>query len=133
VELTTVVLEWAALLMRRDEAAVTLVHIVGAPSATADAEVWLARLAGEIGDAGRVAVEVLVGTPGSEVAVTTRRLGADLIVMGRRGKGRAIPGELGSTVSDVLRSATCPVLVVVDAADAILDEWGTEMADADVP
>jgi len=133
VELTAAVLEWAALLMRRDGAAVTLAHVVTAPSAVAAGEAWLAGLARDIRDAGRVAVEVTVGAPGAAIAAAARRLSADLIVMGRRGQGRVFPGEVGSTVSEVLRGATCPVLLVTDAADAILDEWGTETERADVP
>lgn len=132
VELTAAVLEWAALLMRRNGAAVTLAHVVGAPSDARAAEEWLTGLAREIQDVGRVAVAVLVGAPGPEITGAARRLGADLIVMGRRGKGRAMPGVLGSTVNEVLRRASCPVLLVVDSADTILDEWGTETEHVDV-
>ena len=63
---------------------------------------------------------------GEQVLAAARRTAADLIVMGRRGRGRVLPGVLGSTASVVLRGASCPVLVVVDPADAILDDWAVE-------
>lgn len=133
VELTMAVLEWAALLMRRDGAAISLAHVVDTPNAVAAAEAWLARLVRDIRGVGRVTTEVTVGTPGDEIVTAARRRGVDLIVMGRRGRGRVFPGVLGSTVNAVLERANCPVLLVVDSADAILDDWETDVGHADVP
>lgn len=74
-------------------------------------------------DSARVDLLVTTGAPGGEILAAAKRAAVDLIVMGRRGRGRALPAVAGSTVSAVLRGASCPVLVVVDAADAILEEW----------
>jgi nucleotide-binding universal stress UspA family protein len=127
VELTPAVLEWAALFVRRDGAEVTLAHVVGAPGDVPAATTWLDGLGRDLPGSTRIAMEVLVGAPGAEIVGAARRGAADLVVMGRRGRARVFPGVLGSTVHEVLRRAECPVLVVVDPAEAILDEWGTEM------
>lgn len=132
VDLTGSVLEWTALLMRRDGAAVTLMHVVHEAGELSAAETWLTRLVRDIQGAGPVTIQPMVGEPGAEIIAAARRLGADLIVMGRRGKGREFPGVLGSTVNHVLQSVTCPVLLVADSADAILDGWGTETEHSDV-
>ncbi|HEU4566038.1 MAG TPA: universal stress protein [Gemmatimonadaceae bacterium] len=134
VDLTAAVLEWAALVARREGADVTLVHVLDPhaaerPARGADAtEAWLAELASELPPPARADRVVATGTPGEEILDAAGRSRADLVILGRRGRGRVLPGVLGSTVSVVLRDAPCPVLVVVDAADAILDEWGSEPA-----
>jgi nucleotide-binding universal stress UspA family protein len=57
--------------------------------------------------------EVLVtGTPYREILRTAGETGADLIVMGVQGRGALDLGLFGSTTSEVLRRATCPVLTV---------------------
>lgn len=76
----------------------------------------------------RVHAECVVGEPSHEILAAAQRLGADLIVMGRRGRGRVLPAALGSTVSAVLRGAACPVLVVVDPPYAVVDEEQDEGA-----
>lgn len=153
VDLTPAVLEWARLLARHTGAGVTLMHVVAPPggelsllqpSATrTDAEdagggrslmevfddprAWLAGMARDLPDLPTppvIETVVSTGTPGEEILAAAHGAGAEMIVMGRRGRGRAQPGVLGSTVSDVLRGAECPVLVVVDPRDAILDDWG---------
>ncbi len=143
VDLTAAVLEWTRLLARRDGAEVTLMHVLepgqdqpgpsrpdagsddaAAPSAATPA--WLAGLAGDLAGPVRIDVVVGTGTPGEHVLAAARRSSADLIVMGRRGRGRVLPGVLGSTASVVLRGTTRPVLVVVDPRDAIVDDWAVE-------
>jgi nucleotide-binding universal stress UspA family protein len=137
---------------RRDGASVTLMHVLDprahepsaaglastgtAPDAasarptlgqvTEAAEAWLAESARALPDPARVELVTASGTPGEEILAAARRSSAGLIVMGRRGRGRVLPGVLGSTVSLVLRGAPCPVLVIVDPADAVLEEWAPE-------
>jgi nucleotide-binding universal stress UspA family protein len=148
VDLTIAVLEWSRMLAERDARSVKLMHVLdrrsrepyappfappgGDASAAEDpspaqvedaATAWLAGLARELPDRARVDLLVATGAPGGEILAAAKHTAADLIVMGRRGRGRALPGVAGSTVSAVLRGATCPVLVVVDAPDAILEEW----------
>ena len=156
VDLTPAVLDWAEMLAERSGAVVTLAHVldrrwhdlhapahlvgkVGAEGivddemltrATTAADEWLAGLARQLPATVRVERTVASGAPGDEVLATVRRAEADLVVMGRRGRGRVLPGVLGSTASMVLRGAECPVLVVVDPADRVVDDWGTEWAGA---
>lgn len=133
-ELTPTVLEWAGMLAARWGATVTLAHCVGSSepgselvpghaayegARTATLE-WLGALATELPPGVEVSTEVLWGRPGPAVLDRSRE-GCDVIVMGRRGAGRALPGVLGTTSSTVLRGAGCPVLVIVDPPFAVTD------------
>lgn len=60
--------------------------------------------------------EVAFGDAALEILSATERLGADLVVMERRGAGNVRRAVLGSVVDGVLRNATCPVLVVPETA-----------------
>jgi nucleotide-binding universal stress UspA family protein len=62
--------------------------------------------------------EVAFGEPTGEILGAVERLGVDLIVMGRQGRGGVRRAVLGSVVDGVLRGATCPVLVVPEGAAA---------------
>jgi nucleotide-binding universal stress UspA family protein len=62
--------------------------------------------------------EVAFGEPTYEVLSAAERLGADLIVIGRRGEGNFRRAVLGSVVDGVLRRSTCPVLVVPEHSRA---------------
>jgi nucleotide-binding universal stress UspA family protein len=130
-DLTPRILEWSDFLARRDRAAVTLMH-VGEPrseatrvASTGRESDWLTNLVAESPDP-RVTTSVTVeGKPAEEILLAAARAGADLVVMGRRGQRRALSGIAGSTASDVLRRAPCPILIVVDRPDAMFDEWPT--------
>jgi nucleotide-binding universal stress UspA family protein len=69
---------------------------------------WRAKVAG-----GHVAgAHLRMGEVDLEIVGSAKKLGADLIVMGCRGRG-GIRRAIGGSVSDaVIRSAPCPVLVV---------------------
>jgi nucleotide-binding universal stress UspA family protein len=56
--------------------------------------------------------EIAVGHPAEQLVMAAERHGADLIVMGRRGKSTFQRWMLGSISERVLRYAHCPVLVV---------------------
>jgi universal stress protein A len=56
--------------------------------------------------------EVAFGGAAQEIVAAAERLGSDLIVMGETGSGRLPRLLLGSTLRDVMRHASCPVLVV---------------------
>ena len=148
VDLTPAVVEWANVLARDGDATVMLMHVLrhdwnarylelaasrwavrhDEDSETLDREArhaaaaWLHTLSRELTPSAAVKLLVTRGQAGSEILAMARRQAADLIVIGRRGAGRVLPGVLGSTVSVVLRGAPCPVFVVVDPADAILGE-----------
>lgn len=71
-----------------------------------------ARFSGAAAPAPVVELHVLVGPPAKEILRLARKLGASLLVVGR-GK-RALKAVLGSVAQDVLREASCSVLVVPD-------------------
>ncbi len=58
-----------------------------------------------------VIAHVVVGRPASVITETATRLGADLIVMGSRGRGTIASMVLGSVSAEVGHDAPCPVLV----------------------
>lgn len=61
---------------------------------------------------------LLVQGPTAETLLAEqRRLGADLVVLGSFGHGRLRDALMGSTASNVLRAAKCPVLVVPPRPD----------------
>lgn len=70
----------------------------------------LAKLAAERGLA--LQTEVLEGHPADQILRAAERFGADLIVMGRRGRTTVGRWLLGSVSERVLRDAHCPTLVV---------------------
>jgi len=51
------------------------------------------------------------GSPAEAIVRVARKWGADLIVMGSRGRGKVKGILLGSVSQDVLSNAPCPVLV----------------------
>ncbi len=112
-----------ALLPLADDARVTLLHVVPGnlppreqPDAERDAKRALAAEARHLRKTlpKSVSVETLVklGAATKEIVACTKRVQADLVVMGRAG-GRALRDAfLGSTAERVVRQARVPVLVV---------------------
>jgi len=68
------------------------------------------RTRGVLGD--RVAGRVLTGNPERVILETTAEGGYDLIVMGTHGRVGRLHMLAGSVAEAVIRSASCPVLVV---------------------
>jgi nucleotide-binding universal stress UspA family protein len=68
------------------------------------------RTALEDGAAAEAVVEN--GSPGPALCDAAERLGADVIVVGSRGRGAIKRALLGSVSTYVVHNATCPVLVV---------------------
>jgi nucleotide-binding universal stress UspA family protein len=62
------------------------------------------------------ALDIATGAPAEEILKSVDRTGADLVVMGTRGLGRASKLVFGSTAERVLRSATVPVLLIPEYA-----------------
>ena len=60
----------------------------------------------------RVTSEEAFGDPASEIGAARERLGASLIVIGRRAAGGLRRAVFGSVTEHVLRHAGCNVLVV---------------------
>lgn len=81
-----------------------------------DSEAWKVR------ESGWEATEsyLKVGEPEAEVISLARRIGADLIVVGSRGKSAPDRPPIGSVSSAIVAHARCPVLVV--RAGGVLEE-----------
>jgi nucleotide-binding universal stress UspA family protein len=133
---TPAALGWVATLHRRFGAHVTAMHVVtsrvsggaitaaaivaGAvpvdphiPHVTTEApDRWTERVVAAGVARDRVSGEVGVGDAAAEILSAITRLNVDLVIMGRRDKGKLRRAVLGSVVDGVLRGATCPVLVV---------------------
>ena len=145
--IATAVLDWTKTIADTLGADVTAVHVLRAmtldpvlsATATSGGEVdhtdrasaesvgeatrWLTGLADGWLGSGRATSTVAHGHPGDVILETARDVGADLIILGRRGSGTLIPAIAGSTVSTVLHGASAPVLVVTEEAeDWILPE-----------
>ena len=63
-------------------------------------------------DSSNVTAHVVVGRPDTEIVRFAQECGADFIVMGTHGYGGVKRLLLGSVADNVVRQATCPVLVV---------------------
>ncbi|HEY8534959.1 MAG TPA: universal stress protein [Vicinamibacterales bacterium] len=77
---------------------------------------------------GEVVTVVVPGRPAHELVSYAERHGADLIVMGTHGYGAVRRFLLGSVADQVLRQATCPVLVVPHRA--VKEQAGSGAAEA---
>lgn len=77
---------------------------------------WLSALESSVGTASRaecrVVERVAIGQPPRSIVDTATQTGADVIVMGVRGRGAVDLMLLGSTTHFVVRHARCPVLTV---------------------
>jgi universal stress protein A len=120
-------------LARRSGATIVLLHVarprwssfdlgpavLGAfARSTADAWALLGRARRALGAHIPATAEVLHGKPGPAIARRAAELGAELLVVGSHGRGGLERWLFGSTSDDILRRASCPVVVVpaVDAA-----------------
>lgn len=127
---------WARHFATRDQARVTALHVVSAAvldsilalaeGATGwddgggdtreairrGADRWLDALVGDGAPRERATSEVAFGEAGQEILGAAERHDSDLIVMGSHGGGAMRRLFVGSVAAEVLRGATCPVLVV---------------------
>ncbi len=123
-------LQYALPLAKEHEAAITLLHVMAAPSypigefggleyATLQADTSdlidkkLAALAVDEGG-GEVSLDTVVrtGSPAAEIIDVARVLPADVIVISTHGRTGLKHVLLGSVAEQVVRHAPCPVLVV---------------------
>lgn len=139
--IATTVLDWTKTIADTLGASVTAVHVLReaavshvlaaaasaaggddrpsrpSPETVAEATHWLTALADSWLGHDRTESVVAHGNPGDVILETARSVGADLIILGRRGKGTLIPAIAGSTVSTVLHGTPVPVLVVTEEAE----------------
>lgn len=89
---------------------------IGLPTLKNDALRQLKTLAAQIeNEGGRVKVHLLTGTPWREICQAVAELKADLVVMGSHGRTGIERIYFGSTAEQVVRHASCPVLVARQA------------------
>lgn len=146
-DITRTVVEWTRLLATRFDADVIALHVV--TSALLTHVTSDARVAGEAtpmtpsairtdafdqgvhwirglfdGDASPhwLTADVAFGMVGHEIVAAAERHNSELIVLGRSGAGLARRALLGNVARHVLHSARCPVLVVVEPEDAIVED-----------
>lgn len=124
-------LAYALSLAQEADARLTVLHVLEwpevpaqdepfGPTLIAAREQWQAQLRGRLHEAippdARTWCDpeevVVPGTPYKEILRVGTQSGADLIVMGVQGRGALDLGLFGSTTSEVLRRAACPVLTV---------------------
>jgi len=136
--ISATILDWTTTIAATLGADVTAVHVLGEPAphtlpgaaegndidhhvgvsqgSLGEATRWLAGLVeGWLGHE-RTDLVVAQGHAGDVILETARDVGADLIILGRRGSGTLIPAIAGSTVSTVLYGTPVPVLVVTEEA-----------------
>jgi universal stress protein A len=85
----------------------------------------LEELKKSLGGAVRFTTLVRLGAPPTEITSAARELDADLIVIsthGRKGLSRVF---LGSTAEKVVRSASCPVLIVRESEHEFIPDQST--------
>jgi nucleotide-binding universal stress UspA family protein len=83
--------------------------------AFSEAEAAFGSLSADVAAAG-VEREVRLGEPAVVLAEVAANVGAELIVVGSRGRGSWRSALLGSVSSDVARLAPCPVMIVPERA-----------------
>ncbi|MEQ1897033.1 MAG: universal stress protein [Vicinamibacterales bacterium] len=128
---------YAASMAKASGSALTLLHVIewpwretagpeieGVPTAQAQAIVESRRyleasanerldtLAASVMPTGAATTHVRFGKPYRELLDAARDAGADLIVLGVRGRSSVDLAFFGSTASHVVRAATCPVLTI---------------------
>lgn len=87
------------------------------PTARRDATAMLAEVASTF--AGKTELRLLEGDPAEAVAAEAGRMGADLVILGARGRSPLIGLVLGSTARKLLTVVTRPVLVAHDDIEGI--------------
>ena len=144
-DITAAVLRWARHAAETFDADVTLVHVLSrgeyshsevmaeiltgedaaaARRLEAKAQAVGVRWLEEIGTSAiggeRLTAAVTFGRPADGILEVAAHAKSDLIILGRTGAGAVRATVLGSTANAVLHGATCPVLVVTESRDALV-------------
>jgi nucleotide-binding universal stress UspA family protein len=77
---------------------------------------FVSRLTAQGGRASSQIPEAPKGHAGHAIADAAAKMGADLILMGSRGRSRLAETVLGSVADSVIHHASCPVLVTPRAS-----------------
>src|SRR5579884_4294741 len=132
--------ESAVMLAKAYEATLHVVHVPESPlwlgsnaativyleQAQKDGERQLADLEQQLARRGltRVDVRQPIGMPSEQITKAAQEIGAELVVVGTRGRTDLETILLGSTAERVIKAAPCPVLAVPAIADRTQDETG---------
>lgn len=128
--------EYAVFLAKAYHAGLHVVHVADSPlwygsnaatilyleQAKQEGEKQLAAMEQQLMDGGVAAVDVRLpaGIPSEEIKKAAQEIGADLVVVGTRGRTGLEAILLGSTAERVIKDAPCPVLAVRAMAGASL-------------
>ncbi len=110
-------LQWAAGLAGRCDAELVVAHARGLLEDARDhggdpIPAWMTELSETLDPAIAVSLQVALGPPPEALLRIAGDVGADLIVVGRRGTGSPFDLSLGSTSRELSSRATVPVVVV---------------------
>lgn len=108
-------LHWAMAFAGSCDAELVLVHARGLLEAfdhADDVPEWLSEMLAEVGAEIMLSLVVEDGPPPEALLRAAGEVGADLIVVGKRGAGSPFDLTMGSTSREVTSRATVPVLVV---------------------
>jgi nucleotide-binding universal stress UspA family protein len=72
----------------------------------------VARTVTELSTTATIEQRVEIGDPGSMLCLVAEELGADIVVVGSRGRGAIRRALMGSVSTHVVNNAPCPVVVV---------------------
>ncbi len=112
----------AELARRSGDVDVGVVHVLAPPGEQgvdheAEQDALLAEARKLVGERGRSAATLRRrGNPARELIDAARKIEADLVVLGSRGRGALSSAVLGSVSSEVAAAAGCPVVVVPPGA-----------------
>jgi nucleotide-binding universal stress UspA family protein len=106
----------AEALSERLAAPLVAVHVAAPPGALGDAEQLLAEI---VGSRRAAAQRAELGPAAERLAAVAADEGAEMIVVGSRGRGPLAAALLGSTSRELIALAPCPVLVVPPGATAL--------------
>jgi nucleotide-binding universal stress UspA family protein len=90
-------------------ARLSVVHVTDGPARDADA--LLASIRARVGGES-VEIGLVQGSPAAAIMAAADQAGADLVVVGSRGRGSLRAAVLGSVSRDLTAQARCPVVVV---------------------
>jgi hypothetical protein len=83
---------------------------------------WIRALYDDESPTPSITPEFAFGMIAHEIVAAAERRRSDMIVLGRTGAGLAGRPLLGSVAHHVLHTARCPVLVVVEPEDAVVED-----------
>ena len=96
-------------------------------------DIGLTQMGQQLKNAPDIASDIELGTPSAIIAETAKRNEIDLIVMGTKGVRSNIEKIMGSVAAGVVKKAACPVLVVPEDSQFLLEKiaYASNLKEAD--